>query len=197
MRNGESGAVMLYVGVAGFSVVAGIVFAVTSHWVAPLAFASGGHLGIALIYGLWFMGGPLTAYIVRRPWSAFLGETIGSIVELLMVSPYSIMLYYYGPAQGIVSEAVFRAFRYRNFSYKAMMLAGGLPALAAYPFDCLVSPFYPACRSPGYPPELHAGLVSGMLVSGAILAGVLVKAIVDAAVSSGALRRWPVAQMKD
>lgn len=196
MGDVEGGQVRLYVGVAGFSVVAGIIFTVTSHWVAPLAYAAGGHLGIALVYGLWFMGGPLTAYIVRRPWSAFLGETVGAIVELLLVSPYSIMLYYYGPAQGIVSEAVFRAFRYRNFGYKAMILAGGLPALAAYPFDCLVSPFYPACRSPGYPLELHIGLIAGMALSGAVLAGVLVKVVVDAAVSSGALRGWPVARMK-
>jgi len=184
----------IYAGLAGFSVVAGVVFAVTSHWVAPLAFALGGHLGIAAIYGLWFMGGTLTAYVIRRPWSAFVGETIGSIVELLLVSPYSIMLYYYGPAQGIVSELVFRAFRYRKIGYKAMVLAGGLPALAAYPFDCLVSPFYPACRSPGYPAELHGILIITMMVSGALFAGVLVKLVVDSAVSAGALKKWPVAQ---
>jgi energy-coupling factor transport system substrate-specific component len=33
-----------------------------------------------------------------------------------------------------------------------------------------------------------------MLLSGAILGGVLVKAVVDALVSAGRLRGWPVAQ---
>ncbi len=34
------------------------------------------------------MGGPLTVYVVRRPWSPFAGETAGAIVELKL-RPFS------------------------------------------------------------------------------------------------------------
>ncbi len=173
--------------IAGYSVVAGIIFALTSHVLVALV-GGLGHIGIAAIYGFWFIGGTLVGYIVRKPWSAFLGETIGSIVELLMLSQYSWMLFYYGPAQGIMTELVFMATRYRKWDYKTMMLAGAAPVIAAYPWDCLVSPYYPACRDPGYPLHLHITIIGLMLISGAIVAGVLVKAAVDAAVKAGVLR---------
>ncbi len=63
---------------------------------------------------MWFIGATLPAYVLRRRWAAFLGETIGATVELLLVSPYSVLLYYYGPAHGIMSEAAFALKRYRR-----------------------------------------------------------------------------------
>ncbi|MCS7125753.1 MAG: ECF transporter S component [Aigarchaeota archaeon] len=182
------------VGLASFSIVAGLLFAAVSHVVAPIMFMFGGHLGIASVYGLWFLGGTLPAYIMRERGTAFLGETIAAIIELLLVSPYSVLLYYYGPAQGIMSELVFWLRRYRSWGYGTMILAGMLPVLAAYPFDCLVSPFYPACRDPGYPITLHITIITTMLISGALFSGVLVKSVVDRLVKAGALRGWPIAE---
>ncbi len=172
--------------IAVFSVVAGVIFAVTSHVLVALV-APFGHLGIAAIYGFWFIGGTLVGYVVRRPGAAFLGETLGAVVELLMLSQYSWMLFYYGLAQGAMSELAFALRRYRNWGYGTMALAGALPVIAAYPWDCLVSPFYPACRDPGYPPELHIAIILTMAASGIIIAGLLVKYVVDRARLAGAL----------
>jgi len=182
------------VGLASLSVVSGVIFAALSHLVAPTVTLIAGHIGIGMIYGIWFIGGTLPAYIIRKKGIAFLGETIGSIVELLFVSPYSILLYYYGPAQGLMSEIAFWIGKYKSWGWRTMMLAGMLPVIAAYPFDCLVSPFYPACRDPGYPLYLHLTIILTMLVSGAVFAGIVVKLIVDRLVAAGAFRGWPVAQ---
>ncbi len=189
--------VRIITGLAAFSVVSGVIFAAWSHVVAPLAFLAGGHVGVGLIYGMWYIGGTLPAYVLRRRGAAFIGETVAAIVELLLVSPYSILLYYYGPAQGIMSELAFALGRYRRWGWGTMALAGALPVIASYPFDCLVSPFYPACRDPGYPPELHLAIVASMLISGILLGGLLVKAVVDRVVEAGGLRGWPVAQAKE
>ncbi len=172
--------------VAGLSVVSGIIFAITSDVLATPVYVIGGHYGIAIIYGLWFIGGTLTGYVVRKPWAAFLGESIGAVIELLALSPYSVLLYYYGPAQGIMSELAFRIFRYKRWDYAAMFLAGALPAIAAYPFDVIVSPFYP--EAVHYNLVTHATLFAGYLLSGGILGGVLVKFIVDTAVKAGAIK---------
>jgi energy-coupling factor transport system substrate-specific component len=172
--------------IAGLSVISGIIFAITSDVLATPVEVIGGHYGIAVIYGLWFIGGTLTGYVVRKPWAAFLGETIGAIIELLALSPYSILLYYYGPAQGIMSELAFAIFRYKKWDYTSMFLAGALPAIAAYPFDVLVSPFYP--EAVHYTLVTHVTLFMGYLLSGAILGGFLVKFIVDAAVKAGAIK---------
>lgn len=172
--------------IAGFSVISGIIFAVVSDILAPIIQTLGGHYGIAAIYGFWFIGGTMTGYVVRKPGAAFLGETIGAIIELLMLSPYSVLLYYYGPAQGIMSELAFFIFGYRNWGYLAMALAGALPAIAAYPFDATVSPFYPEALY--YTLTMHVTLFIGYVVSGIVLGGFLVKFIVDLAIKSGALR---------
>jgi len=182
------------VGLASLSVVSGVIFAILSHLVAPVVTLIAGHIGIGMIYGVWFIGGTLPAYVIRKKGIAFLGETIGSIVELLLVSPYSILLYYYGPAQGLMSELAFWIGRYKSWGWRTVMLAGMLPVIAAYPFDCLVSPFYPACRDPGYPLHIHLTIILTMLVSGAVFAGIVVKLIVDRLVAAGAFRGWPVAQ---
>ncbi len=184
-------------GLAAFSVVSGVIFAAWSHVVAPLSFLVGGHIGIGLIYGMWYIGGTLPAYILRIRGAAFIGETVAAIVELLLVSPYSILLYYYGPAQGIMSELAFALGRYKRWGWDSMALAGALPVIASYPFDCLVSPFYPACRDPGYPLELHLTIIASMLVSGVVLGGLLVKYVVDRVVEAGGLRGWPVAKFKE
>lgn len=172
--------------VAGLAVVSGIIFAITSDVLATPVYVIGGHYGIALIYGLWFIGGTLTGYVVRKPGAAFLGETIGAIIELLALSPYSILLYYYGPAQGIMSELAFYIFRYKKWDYASMFLAGALPAITAYPFDVTVSPFYP--EAVHYTLITHIELFIGYLLSGAILGGLLVKFIVDTAVKAGAIK---------
>jgi energy-coupling factor transport system substrate-specific component len=172
--------------IAGLSVVSGIIFAITSDVLATPVYAIGGHYGIAVIYGLWFVGGTLTGYVVRKPGAAFLGETIGAVIELLALSPYSILLYYYGPAQGIMSELAFAIFRYKKWDYSVMFLAGALPAIAAYPFDVTVSPFYP--EAVHYSLVTHTTLFLGYLLSGAILGGVLIKIIIDRAVKAGAIK---------
>ncbi len=176
--------------VAAMSVVAGAIFAFVSDVIAMPIQAVGGHFGIAAIYGLWFIGATLAGYVVRKPGAAFLGETIGSIIELLALSPYSVLLYYYGPAQGIMSELGFRLFRYKRWDYASMAVAGALPAIAAYPFDILISPFYPEARF--YPLWMHLSLFILYAISGVILGGLLIKAFVDAARRAGALGRSPL-----
>lgn len=182
------------VGLAAFSALAGVVFAAWSQLAVLVVYPLLGHLGIAAIYGLWFVGGTLPAYVIRKRGAAFAGETIAAVVELLLISPYSVLLYYYGPAQGVMSELAFALGRYKRWGWGTMALAGALPVVAAYPFDCLVSPFYPACRT--YPVWLHASIVGAMLVSGVLLGGLLVKAVVDRLVEAGSLRGWPVAETR-
>ncbi|MCS7117472.1 MAG: ECF transporter S component [Thaumarchaeota archaeon] len=182
------------VGLASFSALAGVVFAAWSQLAVLIVYPLLGHLGTASIYGLWFMGGTLPAYVIRKRWVAFAGETVASVVELLLVSPYSVLLYYYGPAQGIMSELAFALGRYKRWGWGTMALAGALPVIAAYPFDCLVSPFYPACRT--YPLWLHLSIVSAMIISGVLLSGLLVKSVVDRLVEAGSMRGWAVAEAR-
>lgn len=176
-------------GIAGFSVVAGIVFAIWSYVVAQAVFIPFGYLGIAAIYGMWFIGGTMVGYIIRKPGAAVLGETIGAHLELLTGSPFTIYLLYYGVAQGLGSEIAFAMGKYKRWGYGIMALAGLLPALFAFPFDYYISAYYQYYRF-GFAPDIIAGLLTGYIASGVILGGIMVKFLVDSAVKAGALKGW-------
>lgn len=182
------------VGIAGFSVVAGIIFMIGSHIGYPVLTAIFGPIGVATIYGVWFIGATLTGYIIRKPGAALLGEIIGAHLELLTGSPYSIFLIYYGLGQGIMSELVFAITKYKNWDYRIMALAGAAPALAAFPIDYYIVPQYEYVLIPSV--EVQLLLFVTYLISGAVLGGILVKWMVDRAVNAGALRGWLVPEEK-
>jgi len=180
------------VGIAGFSIASGLIFIVASYGATTFIIPILGPIGVATIYGIWFIGATLTAYIIRKPGAALLGELIGAHVELLLGSPYSIFLTYYGFAQGIMSEIVFALRKYKKWDYFTMALAGSAPALAAFPIDYYIVPQYQYVQIPSL--EIQAILFSLYLISGALIAGILIKLLVDRAVEAGALRGWPVAK---
>ncbi|MEM2897032.1 MAG: ECF transporter S component [Candidatus Bathyarchaeia archaeon] len=179
------------VGVAGFSIASGLVFIIASYS-ATFILAILGPIGVATMCGIWFIGATLTGYIIRKPGAALLGELIGAHVELLLGSPYSIFLTYYGFSQGIMSEIVFTLRKYRRWDYTTMALAGAAPALAAFPIDYYIVPQYQYAQIPSL--EIQAILFLLYLISGAVFGGIMIKWLVDRAVRAGALRGWPVAK---
>ncbi|MFT8362564.1 MAG: ECF transporter S component [Sporolactobacillus sp.] len=78
----------------------------------------------ALIYGIWFIAGPFAALLIRKPGAAFLAETVAALAEVLFGGSGGIVNLYYGLIQGVFSEAVFAAFRYRHFSIWPAILSG-------------------------------------------------------------------------
>ncbi len=67
---------LIFWGGAGFLYTA-LTVALTPLGMAPYA-------NDILMGGLWCMAGPLTGYIIRIPGSAFLGEFLGSAVEVFL-----------------------------------------------------------------------------------------------------------------
>lgn len=65
-----------------------------------------------LLEGFWHMGGIFFAYIIRKPGSAILGETIAATVEG-MISQWGISALFSGLAQGLPVELLFLATRYK------------------------------------------------------------------------------------
>jgi len=111
------------------AVVTGIVF--SSAWSLYYAVeAVGGPVGARLAsYGLWFIAAPLAATMIRKPLSAFLGETLGAFVETLIAPAGGITNVIYGVLQGAASELVYFAFRYKKWD----LLTGSVSGLAAGP----------------------------------------------------------------
>ncbi len=87
-----------------------------------------------LLTGIWLMGGLFFPYVIRKPFSAILGESIAGITEGI-ISEWGIMGILYGASQGIIVELLFLVTRYRNFSLTIMIIAGAISGF----FSCLMS----------------------------------------------------------
>lgn len=170
---------------AGLSVIIGVLFTFWSNVIAEIAIATG-PLGIPVIYGVWFLGGIIPAYIIRKPGVAFLGEFIAAHVELLTGSQYGVLLTYFGVTQGLACEAVFAATRYQKWDLKTLLVAGAAPALPAYAMDYVQYGYSTLSLA------LQAVIGLVMAVSGAILGGALGKYVADAIARTGLLVMFPL-----
>lgn len=171
---------------AGLAVIIGLVFSFWSIIVYPIGTTLLGPIGVSFLYGVWFLGGLIPAYIIRKPGVAFLGEFIASHVELLTGSPYGPLLTYYAVTQGLACELVFAAMRYRKWDLKVMLLAGAAPGLPAIAMDYYLYQYYVLA------PPLQLVLWLGYFGSGAVLGGALGKYVADAVARTGVLGMFPL-----
>ncbi|OYT40432.1 MAG: ABC transporter permease [Desulfurococcales archaeon ex4484_58] len=91
-----------------------------------------------LSYGLWFIGAPLAASLIRKPGSAFLGETLGALVETILPTAGGFTNLIYGVSQGAASEIAYLLFRYKRYDMLTGALAGALAAPPCIALDILL-----------------------------------------------------------
>lgn len=120
------------------AVISGVIF--TATWtVYNVAEVLAGPIGARVIsYGLWFIGAPLAASLLKKPSSAFLGEFLGALVETLIAPAGGITNAIYGFAQGLTSELGYLMFRYRRWDVFSGALAGALAGIPAVTLDALL-----------------------------------------------------------
>ncbi|MGC9148739.1 MAG: ECF transporter S component [Sulfolobales archaeon] len=127
-----------YAMLAVVAVVAGVVFYAT-WFVYEFGKVLGGPIVARLLsYGLWFIGAPLAATLIKKPGSAFLGETLGALVETVIPTIGGVTNLIYGVAQGLASEIGYAVFRYRRFDVLTASLAGALAGIPAVSLDALL-----------------------------------------------------------
>ncbi len=145
--------------------VSGVVFTLT--WsVYYFASAIGGPiLSRLLTYGLWFMAAPLAASLIKKPFSAFLGETLGALIETIIPTVGGFTNLIYGLAQGFASELAYVLTRYKRYGLFEAMLAGALAAPPCIALDAILF-------GEIYSTELMIILTIGAAISGAIYGAV-------------------------
>ncbi|MGB9708509.1 MAG: ECF transporter S component [Infirmifilum sp.] len=164
---------------AAISTVIGAIFLVWSNIVWDATKLILGLLFLPIIYGMWFIGATIPAYIIRKPGVALLGEVLASIMEMAYGSQFSSTVLLYGFMQGLLSELTFMATRYKRWGWVTMTLAGAMPALWAAPADTILYGIAEPLT-----PEQRVVFWSLYFVSGGIFAGILVKAVIDAVARS-------------
>jgi energy-coupling factor transport system substrate-specific component len=140
------------------------------------------------VAGFYVAAGVMVGYIVRRPGAALLGEMIAALVEVPL-TPFGLAALVLGFLQGIGTESVFAATRYRNWSLPVLMAAGAAGAgLGFVAYEYVVF---------GYGSFGLVALVIrfvSRLLGGAILGGWVSKLIADALAKTGVLNNFPIAR---
>ncbi|MBA2276934.1 MAG: ECF transporter S component [Chloroflexia bacterium] len=157
-------------------------------WVA--ARALGAQIGQEALFGFWLAGGVLAAYVVRRPGAALTGEFLAALAEVLFGAVAGTPLLITGVMQGLGAELVFGSRRWRDFSVGTVMIAGGVAALVALPWNWIRLGYF----------ELDADFLlllgTVRMVSGVVLGGLFPKVLGDALADTGVLSSFAIGRAR-
>lgn len=136
-----------------------------------------------LVNGLWYIGGPLGALIIRKPGAALFVELLAAITSMALGSQWGVEALYAGFAQGIGAEIIFLITRYKRFKLPILLLAGAAAALGAMILEGITGDFAKSL-------SFIACYWSCSLLSGALLGGLLAYILTKALAKAGALNRF-------
>ena len=164
------------------AILAVVFGAIYWAWLQPYLWIQGiaAQFGQELLFGLWFIGGLLGGYIIRRPGAAFLAETLAAFAEVLLGAPAGPILIVTGFMQALGPELTFAATGYRRWGWGTMAIAGAAAGIVALPWNWLRLGYF------ALDPGLMAGLFVTRIVAG-VIAGLLAKLIGDLIAATGSL----------
>lgn len=140
-----------------------------------------------LLEGFWHMGGIFFAYIIRKPGSAILGETIAATVEG-MISQWGISALFSGLAQGLPVELLFLATRYKVWTKLNCAFAGILSAIGGY----VITYFWYGYGS--FSLSFNTLNLCCNMLSGALLGGLFSRYLADRLATAGVLNQFRIGQ---
>ena len=141
-----------------------------------------GSVGLSYLFvGLWFTGGTLVPFLIRKPGAALLGEVAAAFVEGF-ITQWGISAVIWGLVQGVACELVFALFRYKRYDLIVLVLAGAVAGVFSYALDFFYSHYA------GLQLWVIIVQVVSIVISGAILGGLLAYMIGRGIIKTGVLR---------
>jgi len=139
-------------------------------------------MGLSYLFvGVWFTGGTLVPFLIRRPGAALLGEVAAAFVEGF-ITQWGITAVIWGLVQGVACEIVFAVFAYKRHGLGVLVLAGALAGVFSYILDFFYSHYA------GLATWVIAVQIVSIVVSGALLGGALAYAVGKGILKTGVLR---------
>jgi ABC-type thiamin/hydroxymethylpyrimidine transport system permease subunit len=94
-----------------------------------------------IIRGIWNISGGIFGIILRKKYSAFLGNILPSVVEMSF-STWGFYNILYGLFEGATSELFFRVYGYKRSTISTMLFANVAVAITSFFIDCLIFNLY-------------------------------------------------------
>ncbi|HEY3282935.1 MAG TPA: ECF transporter S component [Armatimonadota bacterium] len=147
-------------------------------------------VGDKLLYGLWFSGGLLIPYILRRPGAAFAGELMSGLVSMFLGAKWGVDVLLSAALQGAACEVVFALGRWRRFSGAWVCAAGAAAGVAALLHDGLLYGYF------SYRPPVVIALCATLVLSGALVGGGFAVLVGRGLAATGAIDNTPLGLLR-
>lgn len=138
-----------------------------------------------VVAGMWFLGGPLGAYIIRKPGAAIFVEVIAATVSALIGNQWGITTLYSGLAQGLGAELVFLILAYKSYNLATVVISGLMAGVGAWTYELFTGNLAKTF-------EFNVIYLISTALSGAVLAGLLAYFLAKALAATGALDRFAI-----
>lgn len=172
--------------------VLGVVFAIVylavfqlglvlSTALTPLGLSN---FAFELVYGVWFMGATLAAYIIRKPGVALVTEVLAAAIELLMGNSGGLTVVLTGFIQGAGAELIFALFRYKRWNLLSLTLAGMLSAVFIFCYELYYLNYISLA------PTLLIAQICVRFISAFVFSGLICKLAGDALAKTGVLKGY-------
>ena len=138
-----------------------------------------------VVAGMWFLGGPLGAYIIRKPGAAIFVEVIAATVSALIGNQWGISTLYSGLAQGLGAELVFLILAYKSYNLATVVISGLMAGVGAWTYELFTGNLAKTF-------EFNVIYLISTALSGAVLAGLLAYFLAKALAATGALDRFAI-----
>jgi len=136
-----------------------------------------------LTQGLWLIGGPLGAVIIRRPGAAIFVELVAAIVSALFGSAWGVATIWYGLAEGIGAELIFLLLAYRHYNLPLTIVSGALAGAGEWVYELFTGNIAKTVT-------FNVVYLVANMISGAVLAGALAWLLMRALARTGVLARF-------
>jgi len=167
------------------SVIAGVLYMAFSlvgysirNVLTPFGLAP---FGFELIFGLWFIGSIISAYIIRKPGAALLTGLISAGVEILSGSPGGAKILLIGLIQGAGAELPFALTKWKNYQTRILVLSTMSAAVFSFIWQLFAS------GNLALAPWLLLSMLIVRLITSSLLGGILGKWVSDKLAQTGVL----------
>lgn len=138
-----------------------------------------------LLNGVWYWGGLVLAYAIRKQGSALLGEVGASLVAYMLPGSPGVNILVLGWVHGIALELAFAWAGFNQWGLLVMLVAGALAGLASFAVNVVALPLL--VQQTG---GTVISVFIAVLLSGVILGGLVCKILGDRILAIPAVRNF-------
>ncbi len=147
-----------------------------------------GVLGYEPIYGIWFMAGVYTTYVIQKPGVGIIAEMLAALLEVLMGNFFGPVVFISGFIQGLGSELGFAVFKYKRFGYSSTIAAAVGCTVLSFIWTGFRSAYWTLS------PALVLSIFLIRLISSILFCGFGCKLLGDALTKAGVLKAYALGQ---